>query len=211
MSPALPNQDLTPGDPFAIHSAKFIVSYGRGLAIWTGGSAATQHKLRGVIVGCCRRASVGSPGALRGGRTDAAAATPAERPQATPGEIDAEVGRWLRRRPGDEHGDQPGPRSARIPRTASRPRCAGSPPTGCPAYPLGARGRVRGVGGARLYRRRTLLGRVRGRHRDGVDGSGGGPSRVGHVFRAVHAWGSSQRETRQQCGPREQQRQASTR
>ncbi len=36
-----------------------------------------------------------------------------ERPHATPDEIDAEVGRWLRRRPGAEHGDYPGPRSAR--------------------------------------------------------------------------------------------------
>jgi hypothetical protein len=38
-----------------------------------------------------------------------------ERPQATPDEIDVEVGRWLRRRPGAEHGDYPGPRSARTP------------------------------------------------------------------------------------------------
>ncbi|MGH4010262.1 MAG: hypothetical protein ACRDTH_19245 [Pseudonocardiaceae bacterium] len=36
-----------------------------------------------------------------------------EPPHATPDEIDAEVGRWLRRRPGAEHGDYPGPRSAR--------------------------------------------------------------------------------------------------
>ncbi|MGH8938523.1 MAG: hypothetical protein ACRDV2_04155 [Actinomycetes bacterium] len=36
-----------------------------------------------------------------------------EQPHATPDEIDAEVGRWLRRRPGAEHGDYPGPRSAR--------------------------------------------------------------------------------------------------
>ncbi len=38
-----------------------------------------------------------------------------EQPHATPDEIDAEVGRWLRRRPGAEHGDYPGPRSARTP------------------------------------------------------------------------------------------------
>jgi Rv0078B-related antitoxin len=36
-----------------------------------------------------------------------------ERPHATPEEIDAEVGRWLRRRPGAEYGDHPGQRSAR--------------------------------------------------------------------------------------------------
>ncbi|MGH3988883.1 MAG: hypothetical protein ACRDTZ_16465 [Pseudonocardiaceae bacterium] len=38
-----------------------------------------------------------------------------ERPHATPDEIDAEVARWLRRRPGAEYGDHPGPRSARTP------------------------------------------------------------------------------------------------
>ncbi|MGH3982058.1 MAG: hypothetical protein ACRDST_05060 [Pseudonocardiaceae bacterium] len=38
-----------------------------------------------------------------------------ERPDAAPDEIDAEVGAWLRRRPGAEHGDHPGPRSARSP------------------------------------------------------------------------------------------------
>lgn len=36
-----------------------------------------------------------------------------ERPQATSEEIDAEVSRWLQRRPGAEHGDFPGPRSTR--------------------------------------------------------------------------------------------------
>ncbi|MGH3933962.1 MAG: hypothetical protein ACRDS1_03085 [Pseudonocardiaceae bacterium] len=36
-----------------------------------------------------------------------------ERPHATPDEIDAMVGSWLRHRPGAEHGDYPGPRSAR--------------------------------------------------------------------------------------------------
>jgi hypothetical protein len=38
-----------------------------------------------------------------------------ERPHATLDEIDAEVGRWLRRRPGAEHGDHPGPPSTRTP------------------------------------------------------------------------------------------------
>jgi hypothetical protein len=38
-----------------------------------------------------------------------------ERPHATPEEIDAEIGRWLQRRPGAEYGDYPGPRSARTP------------------------------------------------------------------------------------------------
>ncbi|MDN5759989.1 MAG: hypothetical protein L0H59_15930 [Tomitella sp.] len=37
-----------------------------------------------------------------------------ERPEAAPDEIDAEIARWLCRRPGAEHGDHPGPRSARI-------------------------------------------------------------------------------------------------
>jgi predicted protein tyrosine phosphatase len=36
-----------------------------------------------------------------------------ERPHATPDEIEAEVVRWLRRRPGAEYGDHPGPRSTR--------------------------------------------------------------------------------------------------
>jgi len=36
-----------------------------------------------------------------------------ERPHATPDEIDAEISRWLRRRPGAEYGDHPGQRSAR--------------------------------------------------------------------------------------------------
>jgi hypothetical protein len=40
---------------------------------------------------------------------------PRERPHATPDEINAEVGRWLRRHSGAEHGDYPGPRSARTP------------------------------------------------------------------------------------------------
>lgn len=36
-----------------------------------------------------------------------------ERPDATPGEVEAEIAAWLRRRPGAEHGDHPGPRSTR--------------------------------------------------------------------------------------------------
>jgi hypothetical protein len=36
-----------------------------------------------------------------------------ERPHATLEEIDVKVGEWLRRRPGAEHGDYPGARSAR--------------------------------------------------------------------------------------------------
>lgn len=36
-----------------------------------------------------------------------------ERPGASAEEIDAEIAAWLRRRPGAEHGDHPGPPSSR--------------------------------------------------------------------------------------------------
>jgi hypothetical protein len=37
-----------------------------------------------------------------------------ERPGATTEQIDEEIAAWLRRRPGAEHGDYPGPLSSRV-------------------------------------------------------------------------------------------------